>query len=488
MSAQRRVSYRFSDHFGIAKPQSQLDFVDMPLDTDILLFVDPYALHISQADWLRTCGDLVVNYFDLLIQTLKVKDKDKALSLLANLREPNETRLGHSKGKPSGRGWGHKQASQLYEQLSRSKAVQSGRLKDLGDFELLVPGIGNDKISDLAINVIRGELTVYTEEQCTLHGVPMENVPAGVFWNPEDARWESHYANLPVYKNQGLILVPKIAVRRNIVPDYREFYNDYYIRFLEGEHLRARDSLVYTLKNGNPKVYISDLKAKYKLSKDILFDFSEQHPEVLKAYKESLIPKAADAISDAGIEQTQSVFRLSGAAQSSAALGTINAGHDDAGKYHNFILGTLTQIFYPALTRPKKEQSVDDGRKRIDILFHNTASEGGFSRLVNVHQYFAPYVSVECKNYSGDPQNPEFDQLQARLNRKRGFVGILVCRRIENRSLMVKRCQDIVNNNDKQLIIVLEDQDINKLLSLVEANERLKINEYMEDRVKEILM
>jgi hypothetical protein len=140
------------------------------------------------------------------------------------------------------------------------------------------------------------------------------------------------------------------------------------------------------------------------------------------------------------------------------------------------------------LTRPKKEQPVDDGRKRIDILFHNTASEGIFSRLVNVHDYFAPYVSVECKNYSGDPKNPEFDQLQGRLNRKRGFVGILVCRKIEDRALMIKRCQDIVNNNDKQLIMVLEDQDIIKLLGFVEAGERVKISDYMGDIVKEILM
>jgi hypothetical protein len=41
---------RFSDYFGISKGQSQLDFVDVPLDTDIELYVDPYALHISPVD------------------------------------------------------------------------------------------------------------------------------------------------------------------------------------------------------------------------------------------------------------------------------------------------------------------------------------------------------------------------------------------------------------------------------------------------------
>ncbi len=54
-----------------------------------------------------------------------------------------------------------------------------------------MPGIGSDKISDLTVNVIRGELTAYTEEQCALYGVPTEYVPAGTFWNPEDQRWEA---------------------------------------------------------------------------------------------------------------------------------------------------------------------------------------------------------------------------------------------------------------------------------------------------------
>lgn len=214
-----RGQRRFSDYFGISRGQSQLDFVDVPLDTDIELYVDPYALHVSPVDWLRSCGDLVANYFDVLIQALKAKDHTRAMSLISNLHEPNETRLGQSKGKPRGRGWGQVQARQLYDRLSSSKAVSSGKLQDLGDFELLVPGIGSDKISDLAINVIRGELTAYTKEQCELYGIATELVAAGGLWNPEQQRWEGHYAELPVYENAGVLLVPKVAVRRRLVPD-----------------------------------------------------------------------------------------------------------------------------------------------------------------------------------------------------------------------------------------------------------------------------
>lgn len=82
MSKRIATHRRFSDHFGIRKTQAQLDFVDIPLETDISLFVDPYALHVSPVDWLRTSGDLVVNYFNALLKSLQDGDEVKAMRML----------------------------------------------------------------------------------------------------------------------------------------------------------------------------------------------------------------------------------------------------------------------------------------------------------------------------------------------------------------------------------------------------------------------
>ena len=37
---------RFSEHFQLGMTQYELDFVDIPLETDIPLFIDPYAISI----------------------------------------------------------------------------------------------------------------------------------------------------------------------------------------------------------------------------------------------------------------------------------------------------------------------------------------------------------------------------------------------------------------------------------------------------------
>ena len=417
--APKRGMYRFSDHFQINKKQSQLDFVDIPLDTDIRLYVDPYALYISPVDWIRTAGALVVGYFDRLLEALKKGDRAKAMTMLAHLHEPNETRLGQSKGSPNGRGWGDKQVRQLYDALARSKAIRSGLLKDIGDLEIFLPGIAEDKISDLAINVIRSELVAYTQEQCELHEVPTEEVPASVFWNPDEERWEATYAQLPVYKDEGLILVPKAAVRRRLVPDGIEYYTHYILPFLQAEHVSAKSSLVTLLANGERRVFKKDLKAesKYGFSKEFLLEFSEKNPRVFKSYKDLLPKKVEKPETDFIIESRQRDPRQLISTDDVDDLEKIPSGREHAAKYHNFIKGVLTEIFAPSLTRPKKEQDIDEGRKRIDISFHNSATDGFFSKLVNHHKYVVPYVPIECKNYTDDIANPEFDQMLGRLSR-----------------------------------------------------------------------
>ncbi|MDO8585460.1 MAG: sulfatase-like hydrolase/transferase [Armatimonadota bacterium] len=97
---------RFSDQFELGKGQSELDFVDIPLDTDIPLFVDPYALSVETDPWFVECSNLVVDFFQTVIDKIRADDSASARGLLARLHEPNETHLGLSRGRPSGRGVG----------------------------------------------------------------------------------------------------------------------------------------------------------------------------------------------------------------------------------------------------------------------------------------------------------------------------------------------------------------------------------------------
>lgn len=480
------MAKRFSDHFGLNKSQAELDFVDIPLNTDLPLFVDPYAVSVEEDPWFRECNDLIVGYFQLVVDSIRNNDIEDAKRLLSNLHEPNDTHLGYSRGKPDGRGIGNRQADALFQRLRTSEAVRTGRLQDLADCELIIPGVGTDKISDITINVIRGKLVEYTESQCRLLDITTQRVPSGIFWDGNRKSWINRYANLPVYKNQRLMLVPKVAVRFRLTADHQQYYRHFVLNYLQAEHLEANSSLVTVLKNGRRRVTKKDLEKEYPLSKEFLFSFSENHPEILEKYKESLVGKAVP-LRDEQIEETQSDTRGINSANLAKKLASIPSGHATADKYHEFIMGALECLFYPGLRKPVKEQELHGGRKRVDITFNNGADNGFFFDLTVRHGIQCPYIFFECKNYSSDPKNPEFDQLTGRFSNKRGMFGVLVCRTIDDKESIRQRCRDIAKDN-RGYVLVFDDSDIETFLQLRSNSDYEQINDYLDDKFRNLIM
>lgn len=145
----------FSEYFQLGKSQYELDFVDVPIDSDILLFIDPFAISQRLEPWSRKCHLTLISFFQAVIDAIREGNADRAHWLLKSLREPNETRLGFSQGKPQGAGIGDLQAEQLFDALRESSAVRTGFISSLEECELLIDGVGRDKISDLTTNIIR---------------------------------------------------------------------------------------------------------------------------------------------------------------------------------------------------------------------------------------------------------------------------------------------------------------------------------------------
>jgi hypothetical protein len=206
---------------------------------------------------------------------------------------------------------------------------------------------------------------------------------------------------------------------------------------------------------------------------------------VLEHYKESL-PEKTHRLSDEDIEVVQGIPREIDVLQLVRELEGIPTGGQHASKYHTFIMGALESIFYPSLDNPVKEQEVNEGRKRIDIVFNN-GRRGFFDNLVHLHRIKCPYVFFECKNYTNDPENPELDQLMGRFSDKRGEFGILVCRQVKDRRKMLKRCQDIVNDT-RRFILVLEDSDIKVLLEFRSRGDFQGLNNYLENMFRDLVM
>ncbi|PQO27380.1 hypothetical protein C5Y96_17720 [Blastopirellula marina] len=280
----------FSQHYKIGLTQQDLDFVDIPLDTDIRLYVDPYAFKINNHDWYVDCNNLVVDFFQTLIGHIRDGNHVTGRMLLQNCGEPNETHLGQSSGPPRGRGVGELKGRILYGRLQTSEAAKTGFLKDLSDCVLMIPNFGPDTISDITINVVRGKLIEFTQQQCKALGVPMRKVAAGKVWNDSTSQWESKFAELPVYNGAPLLLVPRDIVRMSLAVDPQSYYQNDVLDYLVQEHMNSNTALVTVLKGGKRKVYKKDVEAaetkhRKKGLKEYLYDFSKDHLDVLHRYK-----------------------------------------------------------------------------------------------------------------------------------------------------------------------------------------------------------
>jgi hypothetical protein len=147
-----------------------------------------------------------------------------------------------------------------------------------------------------------------------------------------------------------------------------------------------------------------------------------------------------------------------------AALSSIpTGGGKAASRYHDQIFRILCGVFADRLTDARKQREQSGRRKRIDITFR-VQHKIGFLAEVEGQGVRIPYVAIECKNYSSDPDNPEFDQISGRLNERVGRFGMMFVRRIENRARSDAHCQD--RRNDKnEWIIVLDDTDVLAMLN-----------------------
>jgi hypothetical protein len=166
------------------------------------------------------------------------------------------------------------------------------------------------------------------------------------------------------------------------------------------------------------------------------------------------------------------------------ALTRLPAGREYDIEYQNLICAILIKLFMPPLKNPKLEYPLSDGIKRVDIIMSNPQEHGFFGGLSKRFDVTAPYIFIECKNYSSDLSNPEVDQLTGRFTKKGGRFGILVYRRIGDESMLLKRCQRCLDNDE--YVVTLNDNDIIKMLKYKIHGEN--IDEYMDEKMQQLLL
>ena len=457
---------------GINLSQPLLDFVDIDLDLDFPLYIDPLGFVDPQDRFASECQDDIRDFFEAVLKAIIDRDLEKGEALLAALQEPNETHLGMSEGEPRGRGIGRIQAQQILHNLRETPAARTGLLGDLTDCALFIDGIGADKVSDITTNIIRRHLIEYTQQQFERLEIPIvANLPTGRLWVRGEARWDNtQFDHIPEINGKRVLLVPKryVCWRGGMQQLASQYYTHFVTNFIKEEQLSTNGHLVrvtQTKKGEKRKVLKKDIREDMPPTKENLARFSVENPHVYRAFKGALERRGSIGLRKL-MEVDGEVFEAARFdAEVADVLVNIPPGRPHATTYHHLVAGLITYIFYPNLIAPTLEFDINQGRKRIDIAFANAADRGFFGGIKRDPFLLAREIMVECKNYTEDLANNEIDQMIGRFDLRRGRFGIIACRAIADADRLVERCRDMFRAQQGATIVFI-DADFVQLLAV----------------------
>lgn len=460
---------KISDFFKLDASQYELDFVNIDPELDTPLFIDTVLLRNRKDAWSKKASASIKIFFDHFLELLMSGKKERARELFDYLHEPNETCLGLSAGKPRGSAIGDKDGAKLFDIIEQNFSTINSHIENVEDLFIFVDGIGQDKISDIATNVIKSHLLEYTINQCNLWGIPLQdNVSTGFFWDSKQKKWEQDSGKSLVIDGKLILLVPKHVVSfcKRYTPHV--LHRRFVLEFLQRDNISRSSPLVKQRKNGNYYVTKKSLEENgYSFSKELINNFVNRHPDVFADFKDW-----ADNISSP--ENRENLTREDEkeigliAKYLQEKLKAIPKGNENASSYHKTVVGILDLLLYPDIVSPRIESEIHQGRKRIDITFDNSANQGFFHRLSTIYRTPCQFIMVECKNYSKDVNNPELDQLAGRFSMNRGKFGMLLFRDIKNEDKLIERCRDTYKD-DRGIIIPIVDKDLIDMLDNVIA-------------------
>jgi hypothetical protein len=209
-----------------------LDFFDINLEEDTILFIDPFLLKKSKFKKEQELFDRFGDYFRYIYEeSINMKDKNSEnnrIMRLLNFTEPKEIGLGYSEKNSEGSSPGKKFASLLIKFFINSAArrlIKEDSLYPEKKFnpytiEIFTDRFGVDGLSDITANLIMDYLIDYTQKQSKKYMIPMKELAFdndGFDFDPDVMNWRGGNRYLlpenPLKKGVPIILVPKRLLR-----------------------------------------------------------------------------------------------------------------------------------------------------------------------------------------------------------------------------------------------------------------------------------
>ncbi|MCI1952066.1 MAG: hypothetical protein LKJ50_03930 [Clostridiales bacterium] len=247
----------FSNYFNLSiSGHKDIEFIDVPVDTDVRLFLDPGLIESGGDNFSKACTAVIKSYFNAVFDCCRSRDHLNLPKLLNHSAEPNETHLGNSIYYSKGHGASEQILYTMFSNLIDQELFERDVIHYPCDLYVFAPNFDKDRMSDLLTNILRDLLSQFTKQQCDKHGILLKGKRIGCFWDPLSNQWQTKNWQLPIANGKPVLLVPKSFVSRNYHFSTSSYINKYLLEYRQRYHLENHTDLCYErlLKNGSKKL------------------------------------------------------------------------------------------------------------------------------------------------------------------------------------------------------------------------------------------
>lgn len=431
--------------------QYRVDFVIPRLGIDLPLGIDPFLLYKSRDQELAALHSTILKAFNYGIELVRNNHIAEARRLF-DFPEVAEIGLGYTKKSKHGAGVGRFLSELIIETLRDSPLLLQRGVRHIEEMQLLSVGIGPDRVSDIAANLLKGYLIDYTQRQCQLWDVPINSgVPITHIFDPEDFSWHDGYFDLPVspVDNLPFLFVPRRIVRTLPWINYDDFFRMEFTTYLRSK--RVREHLKSSF---NPSKSVQTEKAN-------IVSIVRQEIERVDRYvdaKERMANQARPSLNY--VDQSEICPE---SALLRERLTKIQAGTAQASTFQHLVLEILNFLFNPELFDGELEVKTVDGTERRDIIFTNDSDQSFWEYLRVEHSSFL--LMFEAKNTSSLEMG-HINQTAAYLGDRLGRVGFIVTRKPIAEAQERKLFSIYNDSSPRKIILVLSDDDLEKMIDM----------------------
>ena len=343
-------------------------------------------------------------------------------------------------------------------------------LRHIEELQLLSVRIGPDLVSDTVANLMKSYLVAYTQQQASLHELPVRSsVPVSHSFDFDNLEWTDGYFDLPCNPHSGLpiLLVPRRIVRLLPWINYTDYRQNEFRAFLQP---RRSPRVPLPPGRARPRSVQSTRAARSTPTKPHVVRITRRNLELVDKYIDRKEHESAGATP--GLPPTRPDAAETGAVGTRLMedLARIPTGRDAASAYQRHVLRILSFVFEPELTDGKIEEATVHGTERRDIIFTNESTES-FWQYVRQH-HDSVFQMFECKN-TATLTPGDLNQTATYLGVRLGTFGIIVTRRPPSKGVLLKSYS--IHNDGvgehRKIVLVLSDDDLVRLVRARETGE-----------------